>query len=146
MDWSTKLRVVLDSNVFVSGIVWGGNPEKVLKLWREAKFRLFISPSGLLEILGVLSRFKVPVEMIDEFKFLIENHATKVIPRSRFYVCRDTKDNQYLNLSYECQADYLVTGDHDLLALKKFKKTKILKPKEFLKQIQAIDKKKISLF
>lgn len=132
MDWSTRPRVVLDANVFVSGIVWGGNPEKVLKLWQGGEFWLFISPSNLLEILEVLSRFKVQPEIIRKLKISIENHATKVVPRSRFKICRDPKDNQYLNLCFDCRADYLVTGDKDLLVLKEFKETKILNPKKFL--------------
>lgn len=133
MALSIKPRVVLDSNVFVSGLVWGGNPGKVLDCWLQEKFTLFISPAILLEILTVLSKFKVPSALIKQFKDLLENHAEKIIPHSHFTVCRDPKDNQFLNLCLACRADYLVSGDKDLLALKSFKGTKILKPREFLR-------------
>lgn len=133
MALSTKPRVVLDTNVFVSGIVWDGNPEKVLNLWLQEKFTLFISPAVLLEILAVLAKFKLPASLINQFKDLLENHAEKVIPHSRFNLCRDPKDNQFLNLCFACRADYLVSGDKDLLALRVFKGTKILKPREFLR-------------
>ena len=132
MTLSIKPRVVLDTNVFISGLVWGGNPGKVLNLWLQEKFILFVSPAILLEILTVLAKFQVPANLISQFKDLLENHAEKVIPRSRFTICRDPKDNQFLNLCFACRADYLVSGDKDLLALKTFKGTKILKPKDFL--------------
>lgn len=133
MSLLTKPRVVLDSNIFVSAIVWGGNPEKVLNLWLEEEFILFISPKILLEILMVLAKFQIPAGLIGKIKSLIENHAEKIIPKSDFKACRDPKDNLFLNLCFDCRADYLVTGDKDLLSLKKFKGTKILKPQEFLR-------------
>jgi putative PIN family toxin of toxin-antitoxin system len=134
MRLSTKPRVVLDSNVFVSAIVWGGNPEKILNLWLRGKFDLFISPEILLETLDVLAKFQVSSRLIEQIKNLIEIHGQRLIPKSNFKICRDLGDNKFLNLCFDCQADYLVTGDKDLLALKRFKKTKILKPKEFLKR------------
>lgn len=132
MPLSTRLRVVLDSNIFVSAIVWGGNPGEVINLWLQEKFILFVSPEIILEILTVLAKFQAPIVLIEQFKDLIENHVEKIVPKSDFRICRDSKDNQFLNLCFDCRADYLVTGDKDLLSLKKFKRTKILKPKEFL--------------
>ncbi|MFC1790063.1 putative toxin-antitoxin system toxin component, PIN family [Patescibacteria group bacterium] len=141
MSWSIKPRVVLDANVFVSGIVWQGNPGRVLQGWLKDNFRLFISPSTLLEILTVLARFEIPPKIIQGFKPLIENQASKVIPKTKFKICRDPKDNQYLNLVYACQADYLVTGDKDLLILEEFEGTKILTPKQFLTRLKKRDRK-----
>lgn len=137
MSLLTKPRVVLDSNVFVSAIVWGGNPQKVLNLWLQEKFALFISPEILLEILEVMAKFQIPPGLIWQLKILIESHAQRVIPKSNFKICRDPKDNKFLNLCFDCKADYLVSGDKDLLAIRKFKKTGILKPKEFLKRFTS---------
>jgi putative PIN family toxin of toxin-antitoxin system len=132
MNSLTKPRVVLDTNVFISAIVWGGNPEKVLNLWLQDKISLFVSPETLLEILEVLAKFQIPAETINGLRELIESHAQKIIPVSNFKVCHHHKDNKFLNLALDCRANYLITGDKDLLTLGTFKQTKILKPKNFL--------------
>lgn len=137
MNLSTEPRVVLGSNIFVSAIVWNGVPEKVIDLWLEDKFTLYISPEILLETLLVLNKFQVPEKIVSRLKVLIETHAEKFVPKSNFAICRDKKDNKFLNLCFDCQASYLVTGDKDLLVLKKFKNTKIVSPKKFLEIIQS---------
>lgn len=134
---STKLRVVIDTNVLISGIVFKGNPKKVLNRWLQKKFILFISPEILLEFLTVLARFEVPAAIINKYKGLLESHAQRMIPKSNFKICRDPKDNQFLDLCFACQVDYLITGDKDLLALKTFRKTRILKPEAFLKKLKS---------
>lgn len=61
--------------------------------------------------------------------------AIKIIPSRKVNICRDKKDNQVLDLCVVGKADYLVTGDKDLLVLKKFKKTKIVSPREFIESV-----------
>lgn len=137
MSLSIKQPVVIDSNVFVSAIIGGGNPNKVLNLWLAEKFTLVISPEILAEILTVLIKLQTPPSVVNRFKELIETHAQKVIPKSTFKICRDPKDNKFLELSFDGKADFLVTGDSDLLVLKKFKKTIIVKPKDFLIRLRS---------
>jgi len=135
MRWLTKLRVVIDTNVFIAGLIWGGNPKKVLEAWLSQKFNLLISPYLCFEIIDVYQRFNNPKEDIDKLLFYLETKAIKIIPKNKVKICRDEKDNQILALCSAGNADFLITGDKDLLALKKFKKTKIMKTKEFLKII-----------
>ncbi len=132
MSLQTASLVVLDSNIYFSAIVWGGNPQKVINLWLNGKFILLISPEILFETLTVLGEYGVRKEVIAGFQYQIESHAEKIVPKSKVNICRDAKDNKFLELSKDANADYLVTGDKDLLTLKKFGKTKILKPKDFL--------------
>jgi len=136
MRWSTKLRVVIDTNVFISGLIWGGNPKKVLEAWLFQKFDLLISPDLCFEIIDVYQRFNNPKEEVNKLIFYLETKTIKIIPKNKVNVCRDEKDNQILALCLAGNADFLITGDKDLLALKEFKKTKIVKTKEFLKIIQ----------
>ena len=136
MTLSKKPLVVLDSNVFVSAIVWGGLPERVINFWLEGKFTLFISPAILFETLVVLEEFDVPHEVVNGFKYQIETRSVKIIPKTSLKICRDEKDDKFLELCLACQADFLVTGDRDLLVLKRFETTKIIKPREFLKIFQ----------
>lgn len=135
MSSSKKPKVVVDTNTFISAIFWGGNSLKVINLWRlEEKYDLLISPEILAEIISKLKyKFRLPRSLLTEWKDLLESKAILVIPRIKVNLCRDPKDNILLEASGESKANYLITGDKDLLVLKKFKKTKILKPSQFLK-------------
>lgn len=135
MNWSTKLRVVVDTNVFISGLLWGGNPGKILNLWLWGKFNLLMSPYLCFEILDVYQKFDNPSQDTEKLRLYLETKTIKIIPKKKVRVCRDPKDNQILTLCWVGQADFLITGDKDLLSLKEFKNTKIVKPKEFLKII-----------
>jgi putative PIN family toxin of toxin-antitoxin system len=84
----------------------------------------------------VYQRFNNPKEEVDKLLFYLETKTIKIIPKNKVKVFRDEKDNQILALFLAGNADFLITGDKDLLAVKEFKKTKIVKTKEFLKIIQ----------
>lgn len=129
---STKLRVVVDTNVFVSAFIFGGNPGKVIKRWLEGKFVLLLSPFLLTEIISVLERFGFEKQDLEKLRYILEDNSLKIFPKRKVTLCHDEKDNQILDLCLFGKADYLVTGDKDLLAIKKFPKTKILFPKKFL--------------
>jgi len=132
MNSSTKCLVVIDTNIFVSAFLYGGNPEKIFNFWKKEVFSLLLSPELHHEIISVLKRYKVEETVINELILLLNNKSIKIIPGKVEKVCRDEKDNMILALCGEGNADYLITGDKDLLILKKYKKTKILTPKEFL--------------
>lgn len=132
---STKLRVVVDTNVFVSAFIWGGNPQKVIRKWLKGELILLLSPFLLAEILLVLERFGFNQKDLQKLRYILEIHSLKLAPRRKVTLCRDKKDNQVLDLCLAGKADYLVTGDKDLLAIKKFQKTKIVSAKEFLNKM-----------
>lgn len=133
MSLPIKQRVVIDTNVLISGILWGGRPGSVIKQYRENKFIVLISPFILAELANFLEEYQIEKKqreiIINEFK----TKSIRVIPPKKVTICRDKKDNQVLDLCLAGEADFLITGDKDLLFLKKFGDTKILKPKEFLK-------------
>ena len=133
MKSSTSWRVVVDTNVFISAFIWGGNPQKIINLWLSEKITLIISPSLLSEILLVLKRFHFSSAEIKKIKEILETHSLKVIPKKKVNICRDPKDNIILATCQDGKASYLITGDKDLLSLNKIKTTKILAPKNFLK-------------
>lgn len=102
-----------------------------------------MSPYLCFEIISVYERLNNPKEDVEKLKLYLETQTIKIIPRKKINVCRDKKDNQILALCLAGDADFLITGDKDLLSLKKFGDTKILKPKEFLKLLW-IDKINLS--
>jgi len=135
MSLSTKPRVVIDTNVLISGTLWGGKPGLIIKHYRRGKFTVLISPFILAELANFLEEYHIEEEqrriILNEF----ESTPIKIIPPKKVTICRDTKDNQILDLCLAGKADFLITGDKDLLALKKFRDTKILRPKEFLQVV-----------
>lgn len=131
---SPKPRVVVDTNVFVSAFVWGGYPQKVITEWLDDKFVLPLSPFLLTEILKTLKKFDFTEEDLQELRSLLESRTLQIIPPLKVAHCRDPKDNQILDLCWAGQARFLVTGDKDLLTLKSFRGTKILRPKDFLER------------
>ncbi len=132
------MKVVLDSNIFISGIIFGGNPRKIIDLIVEGKLRLYISSNILIEIKEVLERdkFGFSSDVTQQIIIEIESLSELVIPSKRHSVVkRDQDDNIIIDCAIEANADYIITGDDDLLTLKEFKKIKILNPSEFLKII-----------
>lgn len=132
-----KYRVVIDTNVFISAILSSGNPEKVVTLWRQGKIHLLISPYLAAEILSVLERLEIKSTYIQELTYRLEHHTIQILPASHIILCRDPKDNEILSLAVDGAADYIITGDNDLLTLDKLEHTIIVKPKEFLQAIQS---------
>ena len=127
------LRVVLDTNVLVSGSVYPASiPGRTLQLWRGGVIELVLSRYILDELASVLPRFRFKFNA-DEIRDLIENfrlQAHIVEPNSASDPdLRDPADQQILATLLAADADYLITGDKDLLALAS--RYPILTPAEF---------------
>lgn len=130
------LRVVLDTNIIVSALIYKGLPARVLELFENNQIEITISPEIELEVFTVLARFSVDKITVSSLQSLLEQKAIRVVPTTKVTVCRDPKDNMLLGACGKSRADFLVTGDRDLLTLKIFKSTKIVTPKEFLKLLE----------
>lgn len=137
------LRAVVDTNQFVSGsITRRGNPRKLLLAWRGAAFTLVISQEQRAEIAEVLSRpeicqkYDVSEREREALLRRIDRTAAEVNPRRRPAIpVRDAKDEKILALALAGRADYLVTGDEDLLVLRddpRLGKLKVVTAREFL--------------
>jgi putative PIN family toxin of toxin-antitoxin system len=135
-------KVVIDASVIVSSL-FGGTPRKAfLKALKTCD--VFISPeigqelSGLLdELEGKLGRTKI--RRLRSIIMRLASYAKEVKPSRKIELSRDNKDNAYLNLCLVVRADFLLTGDKDLLEIpvKKLKsfglnRLKIVSPDTFL--------------
>lgn len=105
------LKVIIDTNVFLSGTFYGGNPERILQEIKQKTFIFCISPMLKAEILNKLqNKFSASEQEIIAATNLINRFGEKYIPRTKITLCKDPKDNFLLELAEEAHADYLVSG------------------------------------
>lgn len=117
-----RLLLVLDTNVLISAVVSpAGVPDSILKLWRTGAIEIALSRSILEEAARVLPRLSKPKLRPDEIRDLIDDFsfsANMVEPDAAIEpALRDEADQQILATLRAANADYLITGDKDLLAL-----------------------------
>jgi putative PIN family toxin of toxin-antitoxin system len=136
------MKLVLDANVFISAFYWGGNPQKIIEGIIEGKDRLYTSNEILGEIAAVMARpkFKSGPETIKKYIQTIEKIGKKVfIPGNIKGICRDKDDDDKIECGILSGADYIITGDDDLLTLKQYKRLKIVTIKEYLQITNGFD-------
>ena len=129
------IRVVLDTNVYISAILFGGKPEKIRNLAKRGEIEIIISEHIITEISEILrKKFKWESWQILESIEEIREFTTLVIPKKRVSIIReDPTDNRILECALEGQVDYIITGDRrHLLPLKIFKGIKIVSVNDFL--------------
>jgi putative PIN family toxin of toxin-antitoxin system len=128
------MKVVIDTNIWVSyliGSLLQDLDEKIL----SKEIKVVVSEEMLKELSEVSSRPKFKnifiTKRIRELFSLLDSYAIVVSPSQKVNACRDEKDNFLLEVALEGKADYLITGDEDLLVLDPFNKIKIIRPKDF---------------
>ncbi|MFH1663997.1 MAG: putative toxin-antitoxin system toxin component, PIN family [archaeon] len=131
-------KVVVDTNILVSASFWKGNPFMVMRLAFEGKIEVFTSIEILSEYSKVLIRdFKLNETEIQERINLFAGTLKLVKPTNKINLIKDDPDdNKILEVAFEADAKYIVSGDKHLLKLKEFNKIKIVKPKEFLDDLE----------
>ena len=132
------IRVVLDTNVYISAILFGGKPEKIRNLAKGGEIELLISEFIIAEIAEILrKKFRWENWKISETISEIREITTLIIPSLKIsVVTKDLLDNRILECAVEGKAQYIVTGDKQhLLPLKEYKGIKILSPTEFLEEL-----------
>lgn len=108
------MKTVLDTNILVSGIFFGGVPGKILDAWAESRFEIYVTPSILDEYADVLNAYggKEAGYLRDYWIAAIAEHAHHVLDPTIYpRVCRDPQDDKFLYCAVSVKADYLVTGD-----------------------------------
>ena len=132
-----KPRFVIDTNVLVSGIlIFQSSSDQAYKKARSIGKILF-SESSSQELEEILKRPKfnkyVSLESRNQFitKFKLESEQITIT--ETINICRDSKDNKFLELAINGNADFIITGDQDLLVLNPFRGIKIITVNQFLK-------------
>jgi putative PIN family toxin of toxin-antitoxin system len=129
------MRIVCDTNILVSAILYGGRPRDVLKTLSAGQVRGFMSPALETELRGVLRRPKFGVSE-SQLNFICETLAElfeRVYPTQvPLAIDEDPADNAVLACALEADADSIVSGDSHLLALGRFQGIRIVRPADFL--------------
>lgn len=130
----TKPGVVFDTNIYLSAIIFGGFPRKILKLVFREEILFYTSAPILLEIATKLrKKFLWPDERINKVIRNIAAIAIVVKPKTKLRVVKkDPSDNKILEAALAAKADLIITGDKHLLEIREFREIKIVKAREFL--------------
>jgi len=128
------MRIVLDTNVFISGIFFTGPPYEILKAWRDGRVQLLISPSILDEYRRIATELALRFRDVDlkAFLDLLTVQAEIVLAPTLPAVIRDDpSDDKFLEAAVAGKASYVISGDKHLLKLSEFQGIQILKPRDF---------------
>ncbi len=128
-------RVVLDTNVLISAIISDGKPRDLLRKGISKEFHIVTSDLLLRELGAVLRRpkFKTDEDEIHRIILALIQASEVVQVTSKFNIVEDDpKDDMIVETAYDGKADFVVSGDNHLLALKSFRGIKIVGVKQML--------------
>jgi putative PIN family toxin of toxin-antitoxin system len=140
------LKVVLDTNVFVSSLlVKAGLPAQILDAWRERRYLLIVSPAIIAEIRATLSyprirrKYAITDEDVEQLVTLLERDALLVLgdADTAGAIPEDPADEMVLACAVDAQADVIVSGDRHLLDLGSYRSIPILTVRQFLKRLET---------
>lgn len=132
------MKIVLDTNVFISGIFFSGPPAQILKAWKEQKIQIVLSKEILDEyqrVAGELSA-KFPsvdiepiIELLTIYGEVVETAGISVT------VCEDPDDNMFFECAIASNSKIIVSGDNHLLKISGYQGIDVLKPREFIDNV-----------
>jgi uncharacterized protein len=130
------MKIVVDTNVVISGVFFGGFPRKILRAIVDKKI-VACATTKIIE-----EYEEIVVEMIDRKQGSLNHNLLTplvnameiIIPISNVKKCRDPDDDKFLSCAKDANAIYIISGDKDLLVLQQFENIKIITAKEFSEQ------------
>ncbi|MGD0781920.1 MAG: putative toxin-antitoxin system toxin component, PIN family [Candidatus Aminicenantales bacterium] len=133
------IRAVIDTNVIVASLIHpAGTTGAILSRLRDGAFTIVLSPALLDEIAAVMSypkirdKYGIRTSDMEVIAGLLALRGQMAMPTEAIHVCRDPDDDILLEAAVAGEAEYIVSGDEDLLAIRKFRMVRIVKPAVFL--------------
>jgi putative PIN family toxin of toxin-antitoxin system len=130
------MRVVIDTNIIISALFFGGLPDKFLKLVFEEKIKAVASAEIISEYIETDSEFaqkanrRIQSNTLEQIIYPIEI----ILPKTKVEICRDPDDDKFIACAVDGKCKYIVSGDKDLLELKSFKNVEIVTVREFMNE------------
>ncbi|OGL45985.1 MAG: putative toxin-antitoxin system toxin component, PIN family [Candidatus Schekmanbacteria bacterium RBG_16_38_11] len=133
------MRVVIDTNIFVSSF-FGGNPRRIIDLWKSERITLCLSKDILDEYIEVLQRIGLKeeeelAELLSLFGKGYNMLFTTKTPKIKA-IMADPGDDKFIECAAALKAGIIITGDKALLELKEYQEIKILTPQQFLRNYE----------
>ena len=138
------MRVVLDTNVVASALLWGGTPERLIEAAGEGSLECFTSEALIAELAGILDRAKFAAklrqknlstaEIVARYREITETVEAAPVEAARL---RDPDDAAVLACALAARAEAIVSGDADLHALGSYQGIPVLSPAECLRRITS---------
>lgn len=129
------MKVILDTNVFVSGVFFSGPPYQILKAWRDGKLRFVISQEIFDEYQRVGDALSAQSPEVD-LQPILELVAIEAEMFSAHHlphpICDDPDDDKFLSCALASKCKVIISGDRHLLKVSGFQKIQVLKPREFI--------------
>lgn len=129
------MKVILDTNVFVSGVFFSGPPYQILKAWQEAKIELVISPDILDEyhrVGKILAEEHPGVDLLPMLEFVIQTATIYSAPLLPDAVCDDPNDDMFFACALASGSKLIVSGDKHLLEATGYRGIAVVKPRDFI--------------
>ena len=131
------MKVILDTNVFISGIFFSGPPSQVLKAWAQQKFQIVLSRQILDEYQRVAEALSSKFQTIDISSIvdLITIHGQFVDTQGfNISVCEDPDDNKFIECAVAGNCKIIISGDKHLLKISGYHDITILNPRNFVEK------------
>lgn len=127
------MRILIDTNILISGLFFNGLPKKLLSEIEPEKFVICVNKEITSEYTEQIdkkisrAKYKLDKELREKFFDNLKNFEIV----SDLKICRDVKDDKFLNCAIDAKAIYIVSGDSDLLTIKNFEGIEIVTAREF---------------
>jgi uncharacterized protein len=133
-------KIIIDTSLLITFLISNGSSlELIFQMVKENKIQIYISASTLKELQDTIKKetLKKHIQPVNNkvAKFIAwyKYNTTMISPTEKVTLCRDENDDMFLELAKEIDADFILSGDKDLLSISQFEDCKIIKPTDFLK-------------
>ena len=133
------MKILIDTNIIISGLFFHGLPKEFLNKMDFEKFKVCVNKEIVAEYKEQIQKKLLnPKYILNEElfeKFFKDLHNFEI--KSDLKVCRDVKDDKFINCAIDAKAIYIVSGDNDLLPKKNFAGIEIVTAREFYEKYLA---------
>jgi uncharacterized protein len=132
------MKLVPDSNILISAVIWGGNPAQLMELGLRGEVELFLSPEIIEETMEVLKRKGLSEERLSEAQEYIAAAAIIIRPAVKLELVKDDPDdNKIAECAVAAGADAIITNDKHLLRLGNYQGVRMMRVAEFLQSLRT---------
>ena len=134
-----KIKVVIDTNVIISALLFGGLPGELINLWKANRIVPFVTKEIIEEYLHVLAypKFELSAKEIDYILYWEILPYFEVVAQNpgKNIVHTDPSDDKFIHCAINGNAEFIISGDEHLLSLRSVKNVRIVNPSEFMQLV-----------